>query len=75
MPAGESGGDPGQNLFDNMLSDRQYVVIMSDTDTLPARTAEAIALTELILETFRLNGCLLAAGDRLTADLGLTSAR
>ena len=48
---------------------------MSDTDTLPARTAEATALTELILETFRLNGCLLAAGDRLTADLGLTSAR
>ncbi len=48
---------------------------MSYTDTLPGRTAEATALTELILETFRLNGCLLAAGDRLTADLGLTSAR
>jgi DNA-binding MarR family transcriptional regulator len=31
--------------------------------------------TELILETFRLNGRLLAAGDRLVADLGLTSAR
>ena len=39
------------------------------------RTEEATALTELILETFRLNGCLLAAGDRLTGDLGLTSAR
>lgn len=33
------------------------------------------ALTDLVLETFRLNGRLLAAGDRLTAPLGLTSAR
>jgi DNA-binding MarR family transcriptional regulator len=32
-------------------------------------------VTELILETFRLNGELLAAGDRLVAELGLTSAR
>lgn len=32
-------------------------------------------ITELILETFRLNGALLAAGDRLVSDLGLTSAR
>jgi DNA-binding MarR family transcriptional regulator len=33
------------------------------------------ALTDLILETFRLNGRLLAAGDLVVADLGLTSAR
>jgi DNA-binding MarR family transcriptional regulator len=32
-------------------------------------------ITELILQTFRLNGALLAAGDALVADLGLTSAR
>jgi len=32
-------------------------------------------LTLLILELFRLNGSLIAAGDRLVADLGLTSAR
>ena len=32
-------------------------------------------LTELILETFRLNGRLLAAGDALVRGLGLTSAR
>src|ERR1700730_12021253 len=32
------------------------------------------AWTELILETFRLNGRLLAAGDALVADAGLTSA-
>lgn len=34
-----------------------------------------IQLTDLILETFRLNGELLTAGDRLVADLQLTSAR
>lgn len=33
------------------------------------------ALTELVLEVFRLNGRLLSAGDRLVADIGLTSAR
>lgn len=32
-------------------------------------------LTDLVLETFRLNGDLLEAGDALVADLGLTSAR
>jgi DNA-binding MarR family transcriptional regulator len=37
--------------------------------------AERDAFTELVLETFRLNGRLLAAGDALMADLGLTSAR
>jgi DNA-binding MarR family transcriptional regulator len=34
-----------------------------------------VAITELILKVFRLNGLLLVAGDRLTKDLGLTSAR
>lgn len=33
------------------------------------------AFTELLLEVFRLNGRLLAAGDRLAADFGLSSAR
>lgn len=33
------------------------------------------ALTDLILEIFRLNGRLVAAGDRLVARLGLSSAR
>jgi DNA-binding MarR family transcriptional regulator len=32
-------------------------------------------LTDLILELFRLNGRLLAVGDRLVGDLGLSSAR
>jgi DNA-binding MarR family transcriptional regulator len=39
------------------------------------RTAGGIAATELVLETFRLNGRLLEAGDDLVRDLGLTSAR
>jgi DNA-binding MarR family transcriptional regulator len=39
-----------------------------------AKTAND-AVTELVLETFRLNGRLLAAGDALVAELGLTSAR
>ena len=33
------------------------------------------AFTELIMETFRFNGRLLAAGDRLTKPVGLTSSR
>ncbi|MBK5960293.1 MarR family transcriptional regulator [Rhodoplanes elegans] len=39
------------------------------------QTSEGDALTALMLETFRLNGRLLAAGDRLVAPIGLTSAR
>lgn len=37
--------------------------------------AIADAATSLVLEIFRLNGRLLAAGDRLVEPLGLTSAR
>jgi DNA-binding MarR family transcriptional regulator len=39
------------------------------------KTSSGRAVTDLIVGVFRLNGRLLAAGDRLTADLGLTSAR
>jgi DNA-binding MarR family transcriptional regulator len=38
-------------------------------------TSAGAALTELIVEIFRLNGRLLVAGDRLVAELGMTSAR
>lgn len=38
-------------------------------------TAAGKGLTELILEVFRLNGRLLVSGDRLIAEIGLTSAR
>src|SRR6201997_83348 len=37
--------------------------------------ADSEDLTGLILEVFRTNGTLIAAGDRLLAHLGLTSAR
>ena len=36
---------------------------------------EMNALGELVIEIFRLNGVLLAEGDKLTRDVGLTSAR
>ncbi len=38
-------------------------------------TRAGAAMTDLVLETFRLNGRLLAAGDRLVKPLGLSSAR
>jgi len=39
------------------------------------RTSGGDALTDLMLDLFRLNSRLLIAGDRLVAPLGLTSAR
>jgi DNA-binding MarR family transcriptional regulator len=39
------------------------------------RSPAGDALTNLILDLFRLNNLLLTAGDRLVAELGLTSAR
>lgn len=39
------------------------------------RTPSGEAVTELILSTFRANGLLLGAGDLLSAEEGLTSAR
>lgn len=38
-------------------------------------TRSGAAFTEVVFEVFRLNGSLLAAGDRLTKPIGLTSAR
>src|SRR5882724_9177023 len=39
------------------------------------RSMAGKALTDLVLDLFRLSGRMAAAGDRLVADLGLTSAR
>jgi DNA-binding MarR family transcriptional regulator len=41
----------------------------------PKRTPSGDAVTDLILDLFRLNNLLLTSGDRLVAGLGLTSAR
>ena len=38
-------------------------------------TRGAELFTNLVLETFRLNGCLTFAGDRMTKSLGLSTAR
>ena len=43
--------------------------------TQATHTAAGKAVTDVILETFRLNGRLLAAGNELVRDLGVTSAR
>lgn len=43
--------------------------------TYTTRTPSGDALSNLILDLFRLNSRMLAAGDKLVADLGLTSAR
>ena len=40
-----------------------------------AAPASPEGVTELILRIFRVNGALIVAGDRLVAELGLTSAR
>jgi DNA-binding MarR family transcriptional regulator len=45
---------------------------MKDSDK---RTPAGRAVSELILTVFRLNGRLLVGGDRLVANVGLTSAR
>lgn len=39
------------------------------------RTGSGEAFTELLLEVFRLNGALIASGNALCADTGLTSSR
>ncbi|MEL0585302.1 MAG: MarR family transcriptional regulator [Candidatus Thiodiazotropha sp. (ex. Lucinoma kazani)] len=39
------------------------------------RSPEGTVLTDIILEVFRLNGLLVLEGDKLTKELGLTSAR
>ncbi|HKD43538.1 MAG TPA: helix-turn-helix domain-containing protein [Myxococcaceae bacterium] len=44
-------------------------------NALPGHTVHGAAFTEVVLEVFRLNGELLAAGDQLAAGLGLTAAR
>jgi DNA-binding MarR family transcriptional regulator len=48
---------------------------MKPNDDQPGHSPGAEAFTKLVIETFRLNGRLLEAGDGLCADLGLSSAR
>src|ERR1700730_10126545 len=48
---------------------------MRNMKTGNGRTPSGVAISELIVTVFRLNGRLLVAGDRLVASLGLPSAR
>ena len=49
--------------------------ILWQANDMTQRTGKGEILTEIILETFRLNGVLLDAGNQLTKPHGLTSAR
>ena len=53
----------------------QYAVLAAMLDSITVAAVSPEGITELILRVFRVNGALLAAGDRLVAELGLTSAR
>ena len=71
IPAGHDQYDchtATYNQLDNILTVSHSIAMIKRT-----RTGEA--LTDLILETFRLNGELLDAGNRITNPHGLTSAR
>src|ERR1700738_4959548 len=48
---------------------------MRNMKTANGRPPSGVAISELIVTVFRLNGRLLVAGDRLVESLGLTSAR
>ena len=60
--------------MDSVLS----MCFLNDVTPSPDHPAESVSpdlLPELFLRIFRVNGALLAAGDRLVSALGLTSAR
>jgi DNA-binding MarR family transcriptional regulator len=59
--------------LDKSLTSCQAIDIVAET--VDTRTSVGAQATEVILATFRANGLLLAAGDRLATEHGLTSAR
>ena len=63
--------NPPLPLIDNMLSNDN--ILSSRTRTWPGESRDAV--TDLVLEVFRLNGELIAMGDAMVAEIGLTSAR
>ena len=58
-----------------MPSKRRPARSAASSHVYAGHTGAGAALTELVLETFRLYGALIAAGDRMTAPVGLTAAR
>lgn len=53
----------------------RYAGMPAYVETIMRRTPSGENFTDLILETFRLNGDLIPAGNHLVKDLGLTGAR
>jgi DNA-binding MarR family transcriptional regulator len=51
------------------------IITSNEKKAMPKKKLVAAPLTPLFISVFRLNGALIAAGDRMVADLGLTSAR
>ncbi len=60
---------------DDVREGGRWLEIQVDPSGYAARFGGITAFTDLVLETFRLNGRLLATGDRLARQVGLTSAR
>jgi DNA-binding MarR family transcriptional regulator len=54
---------------------RESIYLPRRSASAGAHTDEGAAFTELVIEVFRLNGAMVAVGDDLTRDLGLTTAR
>jgi len=61
------------SIYDIMMSSKFQDSTVPRSSTKPSAAGEAV--TDLILNLFRLNNVLLTAGDRLVQGLGLTSAR
>lgn len=72
QPAGKEDS-PNRTDLDNSLTRCQNADILQQA--VAVRTMAGEAATRVILATFRVNGLLLAAGDLLAAQYGLTSAR
>jgi DNA-binding MarR family transcriptional regulator len=66
-------GDPASPI-DNILSCCEHIY-KQETEVMSRHKLAQAPLTPLFISVFRLNGALIAAGDRLVADLDLTSAR
>lgn len=64
-----------QSQLTQLLDVSPYSQSLWHYDAMNDRTPEGEVITELILETFRLNGVLLDAGNQITKPFGLTSAR
>jgi len=68
-----TGGSVGS--IDSMLAFHYCAHMTNSNKDNSIRTVGGAIFTDIILEVFRLNGRLIAEGDKLVSHLGLTSAR